>query len=56
METPITRRATQQRGLEAFVAANAEFDILFAGLQRMSADHVGAKTDAVLWMSIFAEI
>jgi hypothetical protein len=41
--------ANQQRSLEAFLAAKAEFDTLIAELQQMSADHFGADPEAVLW-------
>jgi len=41
--------ANQQRSLEAFMAAKAEFDALVAELQVMSADHFGADPEAVLW-------
>ena len=41
--------ANQQKSLEAFMAAKAEFDALVAELQAMSADHFGADPEAVLW-------
>jgi hypothetical protein len=41
--------ANQQRSLEAFMAAKAEFDALVAELQQMGADHFGADPEAVLW-------
>ncbi len=41
--------ANQQRSLEAFMAAKAEFDALVAELQAMSADHFGADPEAVVW-------
>jgi hypothetical protein len=41
--------ANQQRSLEAFMAAKAEFDALVGELQAMSADHFGADPEAVLW-------
>jgi hypothetical protein len=41
--------ANQQRSLEAFLGAKAEFDALVAELQAMSADHFGADPEAVLW-------
>jgi hypothetical protein len=41
--------ANQQRSLEAFLAAKAEFDALIAELQQASADHFGADPEAVLW-------
>mgnify|MGYP005856635291 FL=1 len=41
--------ANQQRSLEAFMAAKAEFDALVAELQQMSADHFSADPEAVLW-------
>jgi hypothetical protein len=44
-------RATlnQQKSLEAFLAAKAEFDALVAELQNASADHFGADPEKVLW-------
>jgi hypothetical protein len=39
----------QQKSLEAFLAKKAEFDVLLAELQQMSADHFGADPEAVLW-------
>ncbi|WP_144185820.1 hypothetical protein [Elioraea rosea] len=41
--------ANQQRSLEAFLTAQAEFDALVAELQATSADHFGAHPEAVLW-------
>ncbi len=41
--------ANQQKSLEAFMAAKAEFDALVAELQQMSADHFGADPETVLW-------
>jgi spore germination protein YaaH len=41
--------ANQQRSLEAFMAAKAEFDALIAELQAMSADHFGADPETVVW-------
>jgi hypothetical protein len=41
--------ANQQKSLEAFMAAKAEFDALVAELQAMSADHFGADPEAVVW-------
>jgi hypothetical protein len=41
--------ANQQRSLEAFMVAKAEFDALIAELQNASADHFGADPEAVLW-------
>ncbi|WP_439580419.1 hypothetical protein [Elioraea sp.] len=41
--------ANQQKSLEAFMAAKAEFDTLVAELQQMGADHFGADPEAVLW-------
>jgi hypothetical protein len=41
--------ANQQKSLEAFVAAKAEFDALVAEPQVMSADHFGADPKALLW-------
>jgi hypothetical protein len=54
-ETTMTDRearaaANQQRSLEAFLAAKAEFDALVAELQQASADHFGADPEAVLWV------
>ncbi|WP_291295376.1 hypothetical protein [Elioraea sp.] len=40
---------TQQRSLEAFLAAKAAFDAQMAELQAMSAEHFGADPEAVLW-------
>ena len=56
-EPPMTTLETRQdqnrqRSLEAFVAEKARFDALLADLQRMSADHLGADPDAVLWGSV----
>jgi hypothetical protein len=53
-ETTMTDRQAraalnQQRSLEAFMAAKAEFDALVAELQNASADHFGADSEAVLW-------
>jgi indole-3-glycerol phosphate synthase len=53
-ETTMTDRearaaANQQKSLEAFLAAKAEFDALIAELQQASADHFGADPEAVLW-------
>jgi hypothetical protein len=44
-------RATlnQQKSLEAFLVAKAEFDALVAELQNASADHFGADPEKVLW-------
>ncbi|WP_144185829.1 hypothetical protein [Elioraea rosea] len=39
----------QQRSLEAFLAAKAEFDAMAAKLKAMSAEHFGANPEAVLW-------
>jgi hypothetical protein len=41
--------ANQQKSLEAFMTAKAEFDALLAELQQLSADHFGADPEAVLW-------
>jgi predicted exporter len=41
--------ANQQRSLEAFLAAKAEFDALVAELQQASADHFGADPETVVW-------
>jgi hypothetical protein len=41
--------ANQQRSLEAFMAAKAEFDAMVAELQAMSADHFGADPETVVW-------
>jgi hypothetical protein len=41
--------ANQQRSLEAFMAAKAEFDALVAELQAMSADHFGADPETAVW-------
>jgi uncharacterized protein with beta-barrel porin domain len=41
--------ANQQRSLEAFMAAKAEFDAMVGELQQMGADHFGADPEAVLW-------
>ena len=41
--------ANQEKSLEAFMAAKAEFDALVAELQQMGADHFGADPEAVLW-------
>ncbi|WP_239451670.1 hypothetical protein [Elioraea rosea] len=40
--------ANQQRSLEAFLGAKAEFDALVTDLEAMSADDFGADPDAVL--------
>jgi hypothetical protein len=53
-ETTMTDRqaraaANQQKSLEAFLAAKAEFDTLIAELQQASDDHFGADPEAVLW-------
>ncbi len=42
----------RQRSLAAFLAETARFDALLADLQRMSADHMGADPDAVLWGNV----
>jgi hypothetical protein len=39
----------QQKSLEAFLAAKAEFDALVAELQNASADHFGADSKMVFW-------
>jgi hypothetical protein len=39
----------QQKSLEAFLAAKAEFDALVAELQQASADHFGADSEQVFW-------
>jgi hypothetical protein len=39
----------RQESLDAFLAEVARFDAMMAGLQRMSADHIGADPEAVLW-------
>jgi ATP-dependent protease HslVU (ClpYQ) peptidase subunit len=39
----------QQKSLEAFLAAKAEFDALIAELQQASADHFGADSEQVFW-------
>jgi ATP-dependent protease HslVU (ClpYQ) peptidase subunit len=39
----------QQKSLEAFLAAKAEFDTLVAELQQASADHFGADSERVFW-------
>jgi hypothetical protein len=53
MSTLATRQdRNRQRGLEAFVAEKARFDALLADLQRMSADHLAADPDTVLWGSV----
>jgi hypothetical protein len=53
MTTKTNREAraalNQQKSLEAFLAAKAEFDALLAELQQLSADHFGADPEAVLW-------
>ncbi len=41
--------ASNQRSLEAFLAARAEFDAQLAELKAMSADHFDANPEAVLW-------
>jgi hypothetical protein len=41
--------ANQQKSLEAFLTAKAEFDTLIAELQQASDDHFGADPEAVLW-------
>jgi hypothetical protein len=41
--------ANQQKSLEAFLAAKAEFDALVAELQQASADHFGADSKTVFW-------
>jgi hypothetical protein len=41
--------ANQQKSLEAFLAAKAEFDTLIAELQQASADHFGADSKTVFW-------
>jgi hypothetical protein len=41
--------ANQQKSLEAFLAAKAEFDAMVAELQAMSADHFGADPETVVW-------
>jgi predicted exporter len=41
--------ANQQKSLEAFLAAKAEFDALVAELQSASAEHFGADSKAVFW-------
>lgn len=43
------RGRNQQQSLDAFLAQKARFDELVAELQQMSADHLGADPDAVLW-------
>jgi len=47
--TEAREAANQQRSLEAFMTAKAEFDALVAELQQMGADHLGADPEAVLW-------
>lgn len=47
--TEAREAANQQKSLEAFMTAKAEFDGLVAELQAMSADHFGADPEAVLW-------
>jgi hypothetical protein len=50
IETQEAREAAnQQKSLEAFMAAKAEFDALVAELQAMSADHFGADPEEVVW-------
>jgi len=39
----------QQRSLEAFLAAKAEFDALVAELQNASAEHFGTDSKTVFW-------
>jgi ATP-dependent protease HslVU (ClpYQ) peptidase subunit len=39
----------QQKSLEAFLAAKAEFDALIAELQQASAEHFGADSEQVFW-------
>jgi hypothetical protein len=39
----------QQKSLEAFLAAKAEFDALVVELQQASDDHFGTDPEAVLW-------
>jgi hypothetical protein len=56
-EPPTTTLATRQeqnrqRSLAAFMAEKERFDALLADLQRMSADHMGADPDAVLWGNV----
>ncbi len=53
MTTLETRQdQNRQRSLQAFVAETARFDAQLADLQRMSADHMGADPDAVLWDNV----
>ena len=40
---------SQQKSLEVFLQQKARFDAMVAELQRMSADHVGADPEEVLW-------
>jgi hypothetical protein len=39
----------QQKSLEAFLTAKAEFDALVVELQQASDDHFGTDPEAVLW-------
>ncbi len=48
----IRQNQNHQRSLEAFMAEKARFDVLLSDLQRMSADHLGAGPDAVLWGNV----
>lgn len=42
-------QTNQQASLSAFLREKSAFDALVAELQQMSADHLGADPDAILW-------
>jgi hypothetical protein len=51
-DRPIRTARNQEQSLKAFLGKKAEFDALLADLQRMTDDHFGADTEAVLWGNV----